>query len=70
MFCLLPWEIDPEQPRVRARLVPAIRRYTNLSRCNERLRPLLRAFRFAPARSVLERLAIQKVSAVGNVSKA
>jgi polysaccharide deacetylase family protein (PEP-CTERM system associated) len=64
MFYLHPWDIDPEQPRVRAGLLSTIRHYTNLSRCEERLRRLLEAFRFAPAKDVLETLAIPELSAV------
>ncbi|HZU26269.1 MAG TPA: XrtA system polysaccharide deacetylase [Bryobacteraceae bacterium] len=36
-----PWEFDPEQPRMRARLKSRLRHYTNLSHTAERLRRLL-----------------------------
>lgn len=50
MFYLHPWEIDPEQPRIRAGFLSTFRHYTNLKHCEARLRSLLKAFRFAPAR--------------------
>jgi polysaccharide deacetylase family protein (PEP-CTERM system associated) len=59
MFYLHPWEIDPDQPRIAAGLVSRFRHYTNLRRCEGRLRRLLRTFRFAPARDVLATLPIE-----------
>jgi polysaccharide deacetylase family protein (PEP-CTERM system associated) len=53
IFYLHPWEIDPEQPRVPTRLLSRIRHYTNLERCEARLRRLISEFRFAPVRDVL-----------------
>ncbi|HRD65441.1 MAG TPA: DUF3473 domain-containing protein [Candidatus Competibacter sp.] len=58
IFYLHPWEIDPEQPRIRASWLSAFRHYTNLSRCEERLNRLLRDFQFATAKDVLEGLAV------------
>jgi polysaccharide deacetylase family protein (PEP-CTERM system associated) len=58
MFYLHPWEIDPEQPRIAAGVVSSFRHYTNLQRCEPRLRGLLGTFRFAPARDVLKTLPI------------
>ena len=63
IFYLHPWEIDPEQPRVPAGWLSTFRHYTNLSRCEARLSRLLRDFSFAPARDVLEGLAIPAVTA-------
>jgi polysaccharide deacetylase family protein (PEP-CTERM system associated) len=52
---LHPWEIDPEQPRVNALpFALRVRCYGNLERTEGKLRRLLREFRFAPARQVLE----------------
>ena len=45
-FYLHPWEIDPEQPRVRVGAFSRFRHYTNLSRCESRLRDVLGEFRF------------------------
>lgn len=53
-FYLHPWEIDPGQPRMRqASLKSRLRHYTNLSRCEGRLRDLLGRFTFAPMRQSL-----------------
>ncbi|MEO8062814.1 MAG: XrtA system polysaccharide deacetylase [Pseudomonadota bacterium] len=52
-FYLHPWEIDFEQPRVKTSLVSRFRHYTNLSKCEGRLRQLLGDFRFTTMRNVL-----------------
>ena len=45
VFYLHPWEIDPEQPRIRGvSLKTRVRHYTNLSRTRSRLERLLRDF--------------------------
>ena len=54
-FYIHPWEIDPGQPRVKT----AGRRgfsshYVNLGRTEAKLRRLLRDFRFAPMRELLD----------------
>ena len=53
-FYLHPWELDPEQPRVAVSRLSRFRHYTNLHRCEERLRQLLAEFSFAPMREVLQ----------------
>ncbi len=53
VFYLHPWEIDADQPRVKAGWKSRLRHYTNLSRCEQRLRRLLTEFTFAPMREVL-----------------
>ncbi|MBL8253488.1 MAG: DUF3473 domain-containing protein [Candidatus Competibacter sp.] len=62
IFYLHPWEVDPEQPRIRAGWLSTFRHYTNLSRCESRLRCLLQDFSFVPARDVLEALDIPVVA--------
>jgi polysaccharide deacetylase family protein (PEP-CTERM system associated) len=52
-FYLHPWEVDPAQPRVSVGWLARFRHYTNLDRCEFRLRRLLSEFRFAPMREVL-----------------
>lgn len=54
VFYMHPWEIDPDQPRVRVGLVSRFRHYTNLDRFEARLKRLLGEFRFASMREVLE----------------
>jgi polysaccharide deacetylase family protein (PEP-CTERM system associated) len=70
VFYLHPWEIDPEQPRVRAGLISNFRHYFNLTRCEERLRQLLATFRFAPAREVLQLTAVEPVSTDSSLTAA
>ncbi len=53
IFYLHPWEIDPEQPRLRASAVSRFRHYTNLQRTSDRLIRLLRDFRFGTISDVL-----------------
>jgi polysaccharide deacetylase family protein (PEP-CTERM system associated) len=53
IFYLHPWEVDPDQPRVRTSLKSRVRHYTNLARTEPRLRRLIGEFRFAPVRDVL-----------------
>jgi polysaccharide deacetylase family protein (PEP-CTERM system associated) len=52
-FYLHPWEIDPEQPRVKASALSRIRHYRNLSKTEPRLRRLLTEFKFGTALSVV-----------------
>jgi polysaccharide deacetylase family protein (PEP-CTERM system associated) len=47
-----PWEIDPEQPRIKAGWLSRFRHYTNLGRMEGKLRKLLTNFSFAPIREV------------------
>jgi polysaccharide deacetylase family protein (PEP-CTERM system associated) len=53
IFYLHPWEVDPEQPRVRTSMKSRLRHYTNLDRTEARLKRLITEFRFAPVRDVL-----------------
>ena len=55
IFYLHPWEVDPDQPRLRAGLLGRFRHYRNLDQTEMRLRQLLRDFRFAPLATVLRR---------------
>jgi polysaccharide deacetylase family protein (PEP-CTERM system associated) len=53
IFYLHPWEVDPEQPRVRTSWKSRLRHYTNLSATETRLRRLIGEFRFGRVRDVL-----------------
>jgi polysaccharide deacetylase family protein (PEP-CTERM system associated) len=53
IFYLHPWEIDPDQPRLRAGLLSRFRHYRNLHQTEPRLRTLLRDFAFGPMRDVI-----------------
>jgi len=52
-FYLHPWEVDVDQPRVKVGFVSRFRHYTNLDKCEARLRRLLGEFRFTTMRKVL-----------------
>ena len=58
IFYLHPWEVDPEQPRVRTSWKSRVRHYTNLDRCEARLRRLIGEFRFGRVRDVLANAAL------------
>lgn len=55
IFYLHPWEIDPDQPRLRASRLSRLRHYRNLRKTEGRLKRLLSDFRFAPLVDVLAR---------------
>ena len=58
VFYLHPWEIDPDQPRVSAGWLSRFRHYTNLGKCEARLRRLLAEFRFGTAKDGLAQLGL------------
>lgn len=51
---LHPWEIDPDQPRMKGSLVSQFRHYLNLSKTEARLRSLLADFSFGPINHVMD----------------
>jgi polysaccharide deacetylase family protein (PEP-CTERM system associated) len=53
VFYLHPWEIDPDQPRLKAGLLSRFRHYRNLEHTEDRLRQLLTDFRFGPVSELL-----------------
>src|SRR5579863_4850734 len=52
-FYLHPWEIDPGQPRISVGAFSRFRHYTNLTRCEARLRRVLKDFAFTSMHEVL-----------------
>lgn len=56
MFYLHPWEIDPDQPRIRAHPNAYVRHYLNLHKCEARIEQLIDDFRFGPVSEVLATL--------------
>jgi hypothetical protein len=63
---LHPWEFDPGQPRVPGLgLLRAFRHRVGIGRTARKLVALLREFRFAPARIVLEQLGVALALAPG-----
>jgi len=53
-FYLHPWEVDPEHPRIPLPRRIALTHYFNLGATERRLRRLLRDFKFAPMKEVLQ----------------
>jgi len=49
-----PWEVDPEQPRIAARLKSRFRHYTNLKQMEHRITHLLQTYKFKPFRDIIE----------------
>jgi polysaccharide deacetylase family protein (PEP-CTERM system associated) len=58
IFYLHPWEIDPDQPRVKAGRLSRFRHYNNLGKCETRLKSLLGDFSFDTAMNVLAGLGL------------
>lgn len=56
VFYLHPWEIDPEQPRIKASWLSEFRHYNNLEVCEQRLALLLKEFPFVSMREKLNEL--------------
>jgi polysaccharide deacetylase family protein (PEP-CTERM system associated) len=52
-FYIHPWELDPDQPRVKAPFLTTLRHYGGLTRTVPRLRRLLSSFRFQPIATTL-----------------
>jgi polysaccharide deacetylase family protein (PEP-CTERM system associated) len=49
-----PWELDPEQPRIKDKLKSRLRHYTNLSGMERRLEQLLKRYSFQPFSRLLD----------------
>jgi polysaccharide deacetylase family protein (PEP-CTERM system associated) len=48
-----PWELDPQQPKIRADYISKFRHYVNISKTEKKLKQLLSDFKFAPVKEVL-----------------
>ena len=53
-FYMHPWELDPDQPRMKVRLDYQLRHYTNLKKTEKRLEKLLSHFKFVPLISLVD----------------
>jgi polysaccharide deacetylase family protein (PEP-CTERM system associated) len=70
-FYLHPWEVDPGQPRVKnLSAFSRFRHYTNLHKCESRLRRVLGDFSFGTMREVLEGQGLLATSAGANTTPA
>jgi polysaccharide deacetylase family protein (PEP-CTERM system associated) len=56
IFYIHPWELDVDQPRIPVSRLSRFRHYTNLDKCEERLRRLLANFKFDTCLNVLHKL--------------
>jgi hypothetical protein len=56
MIYLHPWELDPDQPVLPMSALSRFRHRVNLSRTEDKLIRLLRAFRFSDVRSLQDEL--------------
>jgi len=56
VFYLHPWEVDPDQPRVKASWLSEFRHYNNLDVCERRLESLLKDFSFVSMQTKLNDL--------------
>ena len=54
IFYIHPWEIDPNQPKIRSNILSKFRHYNNLDKCEGRMRKLIAEFRFSTAFDVLK----------------
>jgi polysaccharide deacetylase family protein (PEP-CTERM system associated) len=53
IFYVHPWEIDPDQPRIKSSSISMFRHYNNLDKCESRLKLLMNDFKFTTAINVL-----------------
>lgn len=58
---LHPWELDPDQPRLKGSLVSNFRQYVNLDKTEGKLKRLLKDFRFGTIKEVLSTLPFSSV---------
>lgn len=65
IFYLHPWEVDPDQPRVKTGWLSRFRHYNNLERCEPRLRQLMADFEFGTVAEVLQGLGLGSEPARG-----
>ena len=62
VFYLHPWEIDPDQPRLKAGRLGRFRHYRNLAETETRLRELLTDFRFDTMQAIVSNVRLQLAS--------
>lgn len=70
MFYLHPWEVDPDQPRLRASWKSKLRQYTGLRRMQPGLEALISRYRFAPIREIYPELDARRPIAPDSIGKA
>ena len=60
VFYLHPWEVDPQQPRIKTNTLSRFRHYNNLDKCEYRLESLLKDFKFTTMLNVLSEQGLMK----------
>ncbi|MCW9024274.1 MAG: DUF3473 domain-containing protein [Gammaproteobacteria bacterium] len=55
IFYLHPWEVDPDQPKIKTNMLSRFRHYNNLSKCEQRLERLLKDFSFTTVKDILQK---------------
>jgi polysaccharide deacetylase family protein (PEP-CTERM system associated) len=68
VFYLHPWEIDSQQPRVRASVLSRFRHYTNIDSCEAKLTRLIGDFQFCPMNEALGDLGLLRDSHISSES--
>jgi polysaccharide deacetylase family protein (PEP-CTERM system associated) len=56
IFYLHPWEIDPDQPRIKSNPIAEFRHYHNISNCKDRLTQLINRYNFSRIDDILKNL--------------
>lgn len=69
-FYLRPWEIDPDQPRLRPALLGGYRHYVGLQRSADRLEQLFRDFTFGTLSQAMDRLGQETLLPTHSFSRA
>ena len=65
-----PWELDPEQPRIREKLKSRLRHYTNLDKMTDRLEILLQTYSFQPFRELVSVKRDSSLQTTGETARA
>ncbi len=60
VFYLHPWEIDPDQPKIKSNWLSTFRHYNNLEKCEARLKRLMSDFEFTTCENVLNNSKLMK----------
>ena len=68
VFYLHPWEIDPQQPIIKASVLSRFRHYKNLAKCEHRLKQLLRDFEFTTMQNLLAEKFLNQPSYMKEIS--
>ena len=65
-----PWELDPDQPRIREKLKSRLRHYINLDKMTDRLEILLQTYSFQPFRELVSVKRDSSLQTTGETARA